>query len=224
MANDKLRIGVVLSGCGVYDGTEIHEAVCTLLAIDRAGAEAVCYAPNIAQAHVIDHTTGQESGETRNVLVESARIARGKIQDLAGFKAGDVAALIFPGGFGAAKNLSSFAFQGADCTVDPGVETAVRAMKAAGKPIGALCIAPAILAKLLGSEGVELTIGSDAGTAQALEALGARHRVTTHCEVVVDKAHKVVTTPCYMLDASVSQIADGAANAVNALIGLIRSA
>ncbi|WP_431862323.1 isoprenoid biosynthesis glyoxalase ElbB [Azospirillum sp.] len=224
MANDKLRIGVVLSGCGVYDGAEIHEAVCTLIAIDRAGAEAVCYAPNVAQAHVIDHTTGQETGETRNVLVESARIARGKITDLAQFQAGDVDALIFPGGFGAAKNLSSFAFQGPDCTVNPDVEKAVRAMVQAGKPIGALCIAPAILAKLLGTEGVELTIGSDAGTAQALETLGAKHRTTTHCEVVVDKAHKVVTAPCYMLDASVAQIADGAANAVDALIGLVRSA
>lgn len=224
MANNKLRIGVVLSGCGVYDGAEIHEAVCTLLAIDRAGAEAVCYAPNVAQAHVIDHTTGQETGETRNVLAESARIARGKIKNLASFQAGDVDALIFPGGFGAAKNLSTFAFQGPDCTVNPDVEKAVRAVKAAGKPIGALCIAPAILAKLLGNEGVELTIGSDAGTAQALETLGAKHRVTTHCEVVVDKAHKVVTAPCYMLDASVAQIADGAANAVNALIGLVRSA
>ncbi len=224
MADNRLRIGVVLSGCGVYDGAEIHEAVCTLIAIDRAGAEAVCYAPNVAQAHVVDHLTGQETGETRNVLVESARIARGRITDLAAFQAGDVDALIFPGGFGAAKNLSSFAFQGADCTVNPDVEKAVRAMKAAGKPIGALCIAPAILAKLLGTEGVELTIGSDPGTAQALEALGARHRTTTHCEVVVDRAHKVVTAPCYMLDASVSQIADGAANAVDALIGLVRSA
>ncbi len=224
MADNRLRIGVVLSGCGVYDGAEIHEAVCTLIAIDRAGAVAVCYAPNVAQAHVVDHLTGQETGEIRNVLTESARIARGRITDLATFQAGDVDALIFPGGFGAAKNLSSFAFQGADCTVNPDVEKAVRAMKAAGKPIGALCIAPAILAKLLGTEGVELTIGSDPGTAQALETLGAKHRVTTHCEVVVDRVHKVVTAPCYMLDASVSQIADGAANAVDALIGLVRSA
>lgn len=224
MADNKLRIGVVLAGCGVYDGAEIHEAVCTLLAIDRAGAEAVCFAPNVAQAHVIDHTTGQETGESRNVLVESARIARGKITDLSKFQAGEIDALIFPGGFGAAKNLCSFAFQGPDCTVNPDVEKAVRAMLQAGKPIGALCIAPAILAKLLGKEGVELTIGSDADTAQALEAMGARHRATTHCEVVVDKAHKVVTAPCYMLDASVSQIAGGAANAVNALIGLVRSA
>lgn len=222
MADKKFRIGVVLAGCGVYDGAEIHEAVCTLLAIDRAGAEAVCYAPDIDQAHVVNHLTGQESAETRNVLVEAARIARGKIQDLAAFQASDVDALILPGGFGAAKNLSSFAFKGPDCTVDPDVEKAIRAMKAAGKPIGALCIAPAILAKLLGAEGVELTIGSDPGTAQALESLGAKHRTTTHGEIVVDRARKVVSSPCYMLDASVSQIADGATNTVNALISLAR--
>jgi len=220
MTDKKLRFGVVLSGCGVFDGAEIHEAVCTLLAIDRAGAEAVCYAPDVDQAHVIDHVSGQEMAQTRNVLVESARIARGKISDLATFRAEDVDVLIFPGGFGAAKNLSTFAFQGPDCTVNPDVEKAVRAMKAAGKPIGALCIAPAILAKLLGGEGVELTIGSDAGTAQALEALGAKHRDTTHCEVVVDRTHKVVTSPCYMLDATVGQIATGAENTVKALIQL----
>lgn len=224
MADKKLRIGVVLAGCGVYDGAEIHEAVCTLLAIERAGAEAVCFAPNVAQAHVIDHTTGQETGETRNVLVESARIARGKIADLAAFRADELDALIFPGGFGAAKNLCDFAFRGPDCAVNPDVEKAVRAMTAAGKPIGALCIAPAILARLFGADGVELTIGSDAGTAQALEAMGATHRVTTHCEVVVDRARKVVTAPCYMLDATVAQIADGAANAVDALIALARPA
>ncbi|HYG89865.1 MAG TPA: isoprenoid biosynthesis glyoxalase ElbB [Azospirillum sp.] len=224
MANNKLRIGVVLSGCGVYDGAEIHEAVCTLLAIDQAGAEAVCYAPNVDQAHVVNHLTGQEVSETRNVLVEAARIARGKIRDLAGFRADDVDALIFPGGFGAVKNLSTFAFKGPDCTVNPDVEAAVRAMKAAGKPIGALCIAPAILAKLLGAEGVELTIGSDPGTAEALRSLGATHRDTTHGEIVVDRALKVVTSPCYMLDATIAQIANGAANTVNALIGLARSA
>ncbi|HEY0834864.1 MAG TPA: isoprenoid biosynthesis glyoxalase ElbB [Azospirillum sp.] len=220
MADKTLRFGVVLSGCGVYDGAEIHEAVCTLLAIDRAGAEAICYAPNVDQAHVVDHLTGQEMAQTRNVLVESARIARGRIHDLATFTADDVDVLIFPGGFGAAKNLSTFAFQGPDCTVNPDVERAVRAVKAAGKPIGALCIAPAILAKLLGGEGVELTIGSDAGTAQALESLGAKHRTTTHCEIVVDRDHKVVTSPCYMLDATVSQIATGAENTVKALIQL----
>ena len=222
VAEKPLRIAVVLSGCGVYDGAEIHEAVCTLLAIDRAGAEAVCFAPNVPQAHVVNHLTGEEAAETRNVLAESARIARGKVADLATFDAATVDALIFPGGFGAAKNLCDFAFKGADCTVNPDVEKAVRAMRDAGKPIGALCIAPAILAKLFGAEGVELTIGSDAGTAAALETLGARHSVTGHGEIVTDRRLKIVTSPCYMLDANLVQIAEGAENTVKALVDLVK--
>lgn len=221
MSKKPVRIAVILSGCGVYDGAEIHEAVLTLLAIDRAGADAVCFAPNVPQAHVIDHRTGTETGESRNVLTEAARIARGKIADLATFDAAAVDALILPGGFGAAKNLCSFAFDGPGCTVNPDVDAAITAMRAAGKPIGALCIAPAILAKLLGGQGVTLTIGSDTGTAEALEAMGAHHTVTTHGQIVVDKGLKVVTSPCYMLDASISQIAEGAANTVNALIDLV---
>lgn len=221
MSKKPVRIAVILSGCGVYDGAEIHEAVLTLLAIDRAGAHAVCFAPDVPQAHVIDHRTGTETGETRNVLTEAARIARGRIADLATFDAAEVDALILPGGFGAAKNLSSFAFDGPGCTVNADVEKAIAAMRAADKPIGALCIAPAILAKLLGGQRVNLTIGSDAGTVEALETLGARHTVTTHGEIVVDRGLKVVTSPCYMLDAGIAQIADGAANTVNALIDLV---
>lgn len=210
---------VVLSGCGVFDGAEIHEAVLSLLAIDRNGGAYHCYAPDVAQRHVVNHLTQNPTEESRNVLVESARIARGKIKPLSGFDASKVDIILFPGGFGAAKNLSSFAFDGADCTINPDVEKAVRAMAAAGKPIGALCIAPAILARVL--PGVELTIGSDAGTASALEQMGARHRDTSHAELVVDRKHKVVTSPCYMLDATVSQIADGAEAAVKALISLM---
>lgn len=219
---DKIaRIGVVLAGCGVYDGAEIHEAVCTLLAISKAGAEALCFAPDAPQAHVVNHLTGAEMAETRNVLVEAARIARGKIQPLSAFDAGVVDALIFPGGFGAAKNLCDFAFKGADCSVNPDVAAAVAAMRAAGKPIGALCIAPAILAALLGGEGVELTIGDEADTAAALEALGAKHRITVAGEVVVDQRLKIATSPCYMLDSSLAQIAEGAENTVKALIALM---
>ena len=215
----KKKIAVVLSGCGVYDGAEIHESVLTLLAISRHGAEAVCFAPNIDQYHVINHLTGQEAAETRNVLVEAARIARGQIADLATFDASAVDALVFPGGFGAAKNLSSFAFEGPGCTVEPGVENAVKAMVAAGKPVAALCIAPALLAKILGS--VELTIGQDAGTAAALEKLGAKHIPSRQTEVVVDRKRKIVTTPCYMLDSTVAEIADGADNAIKAVLELV---
>ncbi|MGE5506851.1 MAG: isoprenoid biosynthesis glyoxalase ElbB [Actinomycetota bacterium] len=216
----KPTFAVVLSGCGVYDGAEIHEAVLTMLAIDRHGGSYHCFAPNVASRDVVDHLSGKPADETRNVLVESARIARGRIRDLAAFDASAFDVLVFPGGFGAAKNLSSFAVDGPECTVEPSVERAIKAMAAAGKPIGALCIAPAIIARVLG--GVELTIGSDAGTALAIEQMGGHHRNTGHCEVVVDRAHKVVTSPCYMLDASIAQIADGADAAVRALLELVK--
>ncbi|MEW5726958.1 MAG: isoprenoid biosynthesis glyoxalase ElbB [Pseudomonadota bacterium] len=215
----KPMFAVVLSGCGVYDGSEIHEAVLTLLAIDRAGGSYQCFAPDVAQRDVVNHLTGQPAGESRNALVEAARIARGRIKPLSAFDAAGFDALVFPGGFGAAKTLSTFALDGPDCSVDPDVAAAVKGMAAAGKPIGALCIAPAIMAKVLGE--VELTIGNDAGTAAALEQLGARHRNAGHGEVVVDRARKVVTTPCYMLDARIGQIADGAEAAVRALIELM---
>ncbi len=216
----KKKIAVVLSGCGVYDGAEVHEAVLTLLAISRHGAEAVCFAPDIHQHHVINHVTGQSAPETRNVLVESARIARGEISDLAKFDAAEVDALVFPGGFGAAKNLSSFAFDGADASVNSGVEAVIKAMVAAGKPVAALCIAPVLLAKCLGDK-VELTIGQDADTAAALEKMGAHHIRSRQAEVVVDRKHKIVTSPCYMLESSVAQIADGADAVIKAVLGLL---
>ena len=211
-----LRIAVVLSGCGVYDGSEIHEAVLTLLALDRQGATVQCFAPNIPQHHVVDHLTGKEADEIRNVLVESARIARGHIKDLKSFKAEDFDGILFPGGFGAAKNLSSFAFDGADCAVEPGVVAAITAMRERGKPIGALCISPAIMAKVLGA--VDVTIGSDVGTAAALAQMGAHHINAGHGEVIIDRKAKLATTPCYMLDATISQIADGADHVVRAVL------
>ncbi len=216
----KRKIAVVLSGCGVHDGSEIHEAVLTLLAIDRQGAVAQCFAPSILQRDVIDHVSGKPTGETRNVLVESARIARGHIRDLATFEAKDFDGLVFPGGFGAAKNLCSFAVDGADCNVEPSVVAAIQAMHQAGKPIGALCIAPVILAKVLGR--IEVTIGNDADTAAAIQTMGATHRERGHGEVVVDRTNRVVTTPCYMLDASIGQIAEGAEHVVAALLELAR--
>jgi len=215
------RFAVILSGCGVFDGSEIHESVLTLLAIDRLGGRYRCYAPDRPQWHVVNHLTGAvAAGESRNVLVESARIARGEISDLASFDPAEADALILPGGFGAAKNLSSFVSDGAACTVDPAVERAVRAMAAAGKPIGALCIAPAVLARILG-DGVELTIGHDPATAAAITATGAHHRSADQAEVVVDRAHKVATSPCYMLPSSIATIAEGAENTVRALLDLI---
>ncbi|CAA7616208.1 isoprenoid biosynthesis protein with amidotransferase-like domain [Candidatus Terasakiella magnetica] len=216
----KVKFAVVLSGCGVYDGAEIHEAVLTLLAIDRQGGTYQCFAPNIPQMHVVNHLTGEPASESRNVLVEAARIARGNIKDLAQFKAADFDALIFPGGFGAAKNLCTFAVAGPDCAVDPATENAVKAMAAAGKPMGALCIAPALMAKIFG-DGIKVTIGDDPGTALAIDKMGAHHHNAGHGQVVVDARYKVVTSPCYMLDSSINQIAEGAENTVRALLGLL---
>lgn len=206
------NIAVVLAGNGVYDGAEIHEATLTLLAIAQQGAAYQCFAPDVDQAHVINHISGEEMPETRNVMVEAARIARGNIKALSEYKAADYDAIIFPGGFGAAKNLCTFAFDGPDCKVNPDVEKAIKATVEAEKPVGALCISPAIIAKVLGD--VKLTIGQDKGTADALEALGAKHVATTHGEIVVDEKYKVITTPCYMLDATITQIAEGASNVV----------
>ena len=213
------KFAVVLSGNGVFDGAEIHEATLTLYAIAKKGAAYEIFAPDIPQHHVINHMTGEEMNETRNVLVESARIARGKIKALSEFSGKDFDALVFPGGFGAAKNLSTFAFDGADCSINADVENAIKEMIGLGKPVGALCIAPVILAKILGD--VELTIGQDRGTAEAVQKMGATHTETGHGEVVVDEKHKVVTTPCYMLDATLDQIGEGAENLVDALLKLM---
>ena len=213
------KFAVVLSGCGVFDGAEIHEATLSLLAIAKQGCSYEIYAPDTTQHHVINHITGEEMDETRNVLVESARIARGSIHDLKQFNPEEFDGLLFPGGFGAAKNLSSWAFEGADASVLPEVEEAIRGMVQLKKPVGALCIAPVILAKIFGE--VNLTIGDDESTIDALESLGATHVYTTHGEVVVDADNNLVTTPCYMLDATISQIAEGADNIVDAMIGLM---
>tara|TARA_R110002124_G_scaffold287216_1_gene471406 strand:+ start:102192 stop:102851 length:660 start_codon:yes stop_codon:yes gene_type:complete len=214
------NVAVILSGCGVFDGTEIHEAVCSFLALDKAGARYSCFAPDINQHHVINHINGEEMPEQRNVLIESARIARGAINALSEFDADDFDAVLLPGGFGAAKNLSSFAFDGAEGTVNPELAVALQAMKSAGKPIGALCISPTILAKLFGDAGVEVTIGDDEPTIEEIEACGANHKITTHEQVVIDSTNKIVSSPCYMLEASIKQIAAGAENTVNALLDL----
>ena len=210
------RFAVVLAGCGVFDGAEIHEATLTLLSIAQQGASYEIFAPDIEQYHVVNHLTHQATSEKRNVLVESARIARGKIKPLSQFRASDFDVLIFPGGFGAAKNLSTVAFDGANARVNPDVEKAVRAMHTAGKPIAALCISPAVIARILGN--VEVTIGDDPGTTQAIEKMGGKHIRTTHGEVVVDRKNKVFTTPCYMLDANIVQIYEGATNIVREIL------
>jgi enhancing lycopene biosynthesis protein 2 len=217
------KIGVILSGCGVYDGSEIHEAVITLLAIDRAGAEAVCMAPDVAQLHVVNHLSGEvDAKDHRNVLVEAARIARGKIRNLSTVSAADLDAVILPGGFGAAKNLSTFALAGADCSLNPEVERLLKEMFAAKKPIGALCISPVVLARALGKVApITVTIGNDVGTAAAIKATGAQHETCPVREFVIDCEHKIVSTPAYMLAGRISEAADGIEKTVRAVISLL---
>jgi enhancing lycopene biosynthesis protein 2 len=218
MTNPK-KIAVVLSGCGVFDGSEIHESVFALWAIASAGATYDVYAPDMQQHHVINHLNGQEMSEKRNVLVEAARITRGVIQPLSELDTAKADALLFPGGFGVAKNLCSFAVDGVDCVVNPEVKKVVKEFHQAAKPIGAMCISPVLITKILGNP--EVTIGSHKDTAKAIEAMGGKHVVATHGEVIVDASNKLVTTPCYMLDASILQIADGAKNLVAALMKML---
>ncbi|MEX5687250.1 MULTISPECIES: isoprenoid biosynthesis glyoxalase ElbB [Pseudomonas] len=213
------KIAVILSGCGVYDGAEIHESVITLLRLDQRGAQVQCFAPNIAQLHVINHLTGEEMPESRNVLVESARIARGHIKDIREADVEEFDALIVPGGFGAAKNLSNFAIEGAGCTVQPEVLALAEAFAEAGKPVGLICISPALAAKIYGP-GVTCTIGNDADTAAAMNKMGATHAECAVTEIVEDKARKLVSTPAYMLAQSISEAASGINKLVDRVLEL----
>lgn len=215
------KVGVVLSGCGYLDGAEIQEAVLTLLALDQKGATAVCCAPNMA-AEVTDHVTRKPTGEKRNVLTESARIARGHIQDVARVRAADLDALILPGGFGAAKNLCSFATDGPECRVEPGVEKLVGDMLSLRKPIGAICIAPALLARIAGKRGVHatLTIGNDAGTAKAIGAMGCAHEDCVVTEFSVDEKNRIVSTPAYMLGPGPAAVFEGIRKLVDRVLAM----
>jgi len=215
------KVAVVLAGCGVYDGTEVYEAVCTLLALDKANAEVQCFAPNVEQMHVVNHLTGEVvPGEKRNVLIEAGRICRGQVKDIAQAKAVDFDALIVPGGFGTAKNLSNFAVKGADCELNPDFLRFTQAMHCAAKPIGLICIAPAMSVAICGA-GVECTIGNDAGTAAALVAMGAVHRECPVEKAWVDKERKLVTTPAYMLANRISDAAAGIEQCVKEVLALI---
>ena len=213
------KIGVVLGGCGVYDGSEIHEAVITLLAIARNGAQAVCFAPDKPQRDVINHLTGEPLTEQRNVLVEAARIARGDILPLTQARAETLDALIVPGGFGAAKNLSSFAAEGSECQVDRDLQALALAMHQAGKPLGFMCIAPALLPKIFAFP-LRMTIGTDLDTADVVEEMGAEHVPCPVDDIVVDEENKVVTTPAYMLAENIVQAATGIEKLVARVLAL----
>ncbi|XP_069745267.1 glutamine amidotransferase-like class 1 domain-containing protein 3, mitochondrial [Narcine bancroftii] len=221
------RVAVVLSGCGVFDGTEIHEASAILVHLSRRGADYQLYAPDVSQMHVIDHVKGEPVAETRNVLVESARIARGQIKDLCGLRADEHDAVIFPGGFGAAKNLSTFATKGKDCEVNADIKRVLMEFHKARKPIGLCCIAPVLAARVL--PGVEVTVGHEeeeggrwpyAGTAAAITVMGAKHCVTDVDQAHVDCENKIVTTPAFMCETKLHQIFDGIGQMVQSVLKL----
>ncbi len=218
------KVALILSGCGVYDGSEIHEACAALLALNLAGAQVTACAPTGQQMHVIDHLTGQPAGhESRDILMESARLVRGEITPLKDMNPEDVDAVILPGGFGAAKNLCDFATKGDQCTVHPDVESFLLAAHATGKPIGAMCIAPVILARVFGADlHPQLTIGNDAATASMVENMGAIHMDCTAAETIVDETNLLVTTPAYMMAGNIQEVFSGATGFVEKLLRLCR--
>ncbi len=219
-----MKVAVVLSGCGHLDGSEITEAVSVLVALDRAGADYFCCAPHGEQHEVVDHLRGEAvPGKVRYVLTESARIARGRVRDLGEVSAGDLDALVFPGGFGAAKNLSSFALDGAACGVQADVERLILETHGARRPIGLICIAPVLAARVLGARGHSplLTIGHDAQTAAAIEAMGGRHQDCAATECVVDEQNRLVSTPAYMLGRGPAEVFGGIGRCIETLLRLI---
>lgn len=218
------KVAVILSGCGYLDGAEIHEAVVTMLALDRAGARMIIAAPDIKQMHTIDHLTGNEAdNDRRNVLVESARIARGEIIPLKDLKVDDVDGVVFPGGFGAAKNLCTFAVDGPDCKIDDDARRIILDTLKARKPLGVMCIAPALAAKATEDTDYHplLTIGSDTGTAAALEKMGAKHQECPVNGIVYDEKNNIISTPAYMLGPSIANVADGIEKLVAKLVSLL---
>ncbi len=226
-----MQIGVILSGCGVYDGSEIHEAVFTLLAIKENNAEVMCYAPNIEQHHVVNHLDGSEMNETRNVLIEAARIARGKIKSLDKFDVNDVDAIVLPGGFGAAKNLTKWAFEGPAGEINHEVRKTIVEMVMANKPVCGLCMGPTVIAKALEGTGVraELTVGTteekspyDIGAISGgVDQTGAVSVQKTIREIAVDSKNKIVTAPCYMMEANILEIRNNVKAAIDKTVEMI---
>ncbi|MBN2704918.1 MAG: isoprenoid biosynthesis glyoxalase ElbB [Deltaproteobacteria bacterium] len=213
-------VGILLAGCGVNDGTEIHEAVLTMLALDRLGARRLCLGPDMEQYDVVNHLSGAAMPEKRNALVEAARIARGEIRPLAEVDPAELDALILPGGFGAAKNLSDFAVAGALTRVRPEVLELIKSLHRAKKPIGAICIAPAVVARALGEFKPRLTIGNDPGTAALLAGFGACHVDCPVADIVVDEEQRLVSTPAYMLGPGLKEIVQGIDKLVARVVAL----
>ncbi len=214
------KMAVLLSGAGVFDGSELHEAVLALLCLTQSGATYQCFAPDIPQLHVVNHLTGEvDESETRNVLVESARIARGDIKSTTELNIEEFDALVVPGGFGAAKNLCNFAVAGSDCEISPAVRTFISSFIDANKPVGFICIAPMMIPQLY-QTGTKGTIGGDAGTVQAFNAMGGEHVAANVDEIVVDEANKVVSTPAYMLAQNIAEAHGGISKLVNKVLEL----
>ncbi len=218
------NVALILSGCGVFDGSEIHEAVLSMLYLEKGGAEVQCFAPDKPQAQVINHLTQEPMTQERNVLVESARIARGNIKPITELNVADFDAVVFPGGYGAAKNLCTFAVDGANCNIDPDVSAAIRQAYAQKKVIGAICISPVTVARALKDDGVKsiMTIGSDAATAGALRDLGSENQPATVTDIAVDEDNRIVSTPAYMLGPNIANVAQGIEKCMNKVLELAK--
>ncbi|HOF16997.1 MAG TPA: isoprenoid biosynthesis glyoxalase ElbB [Bacteroidales bacterium] len=210
------KFAVIISGCGNMDGAEIHETLMTLLAIEKKECEYELFAPDKEQHHVINHLTKKEMPEKRNMLVEAARIARGNIKDISAFSIKNFDAVVFPGGYGVAKNFFTYAFDGINAKVLPEIEKIIKDTHAAGKPIGALCISPVLIAKVLGD--VTVTIGHDKNTTDDIISMGANHINSAPTDVVSDRKNKIFTTPCYMLNAHLVEIAEGVENLIETML------
>jgi enhancing lycopene biosynthesis protein 2 len=225
------KIGIILSGCGVYDGSEIQEVVLTMLEISNEGATYQCYAPDIQQHHVINHITGEEMNEKRNVLIESARIARGEIKALNDFKVAEIDGLVIPGGFGVAKNLTKWAFSGPDGEINSEVKRAIVECVRAKKPVVGLCMGPTVIAKAIEEEKLNsrLTVGTTkekspydiAGVSAGMEKTGAVAEMRTIREISIDMNNKIITAPCYMMDATIAEVHNNIRQAINALFNII---
>ena len=222
-----MKIGVLLSGCGVYDGAEIQESVLTLLAISEAGHEAVCISINDNQHHVINHLTGEEMPETRNMLIESARIARGSVTEISKISPADIDALVIPGGFGSAKNFTTWAFNGPGGDIRADVKLLIVNLINVGKPIVALCVSPIVLAKALEGSTIELnlTMGSTKSASpysisdfmEGINVTGASTSERELTEILIDTKNKVISAPCYMMEATILEIRHNIKQAIDAL-------
>jgi enhancing lycopene biosynthesis protein 2 len=219
------KIGVILSGCGVFDGTEVTEAVMTMYFLEKKGADIVYMAPDIQQYHVVNHLNGELSeGGGRNVLEEAARIVRGNIKNMKDINIDELDALVIPGGFGAAKNLTSYAIDGNNCKVNQDVKDAVKKIIEAKKPLAAICIAPVLVAKALEGTGIKskLTIGNDEKVAGSIKSFGATHVECPVKEAVVDEKNKIVTTPAFMLGQNTLEVAAGIEDTIEKLYKFLK--